>query len=202
MQKTSCFTDYIFNNEWRFWMIVNNRMMLSAAMAATILLGACSSAPVSAPPLAKETTPVAQSAPVAPIAKPATPAPVVSAPIAPYLDPKSALYQERSVYFDFDQYQLKPEATRMLDLHGKYLAAHPNLAIKIEGNTDEQGGAEYNLALGQKRAEAVRKTLSIYGVKPAQMEAISFGKEKPKSTGHDEASHARNRRADLAYPTK
>ena len=89
-----------------------------------------------------------------------------------------------------------------MELHGKYLAAHPNLAIKVQGNSDEQGGTEYNLALGQKRAEAVSKALKIYGVKEAQLESVSFGEEKPKAPGHDEASHAQNRRVDLAYPEK
>jgi peptidoglycan-associated lipoprotein len=87
-------------------------------------------------------------------------------------------------------------------LHGKFLASHPLLAIKIEGNADERGGAEYNLALGQKRAEAVSKALKIFGVKDSQMEAVSFGKEKPKALGHEEASYAQNRRADLDYPVK
>jgi peptidoglycan-associated lipoprotein len=76
------------------------------------------------------------------------------------------------------------------------------VAIKIEGNTDERGGAEYNLALGQKRAEAVSKALKLFGVKDSQVEAVSFGKEKPKAPGHDEVSYAQNRRADLDYPAK
>ena len=81
-------------------------------------------------------------------------------------------------------------------------SAEPAVSIKIEGNTDERGGAEYNLALGQKRAEAVSRALKIFGVKDAQMEAVSFGKEKPKVLGHDDASYAQNRRADLDYPAK
>ena len=178
----------------------HHRLALAATLAASILLGACSSTPIAATPAPQQAAPTAQ--PAAPAAKPAVPAAVVSAPIAPYLDPKSALYQERSVYFDFDQFMLKPEATRLMELHGKFLASHPNVAIKIEGNTDEKGGSEYNLALGQKRAEAVRKALEIFGVRATQMEAISFGKEKPKATGHDEAAHAQNRRADLAYPIR
>lgn len=84
-------------------------------------------------------------------------------------------------------------------MHEKYLASHPSIAIKVQGNTDEQGGVEYNLTLGQKRAEAVSKALKIYGVKESQLEAVSFGEEKPKATGHDEASRAENRRADLTY---
>ena len=178
-----------------------NHLTFTAALTAAILLGACSSTPVS--PVTKAAAPVvAPAVVVAPAAKPASPAPVVSAPIAAYLDPASLLSQKRSIYFDFDQSNVKPDYAPLLELHGKYLAAHPNIAIRVQGNTDELGGAEYNLALGQKRAEAVTRALRVYGVKDSQMEAVSFGKEKPKATGHDEAAHAQNRRVDLAYPEK
>lgn len=184
-------------------MNIHHRLALAASLAASIFLGACSSTPVATAPAPQAAQPSAQpAAPSAGTTAPAAAAPVAKAAIAPYLDPQSALYQQRSVYFDFDQYTIKPEDTRLMELHGKFLAANPAVAIKIEGNTDEQGGTEYNLALGQKRAEAVRKALAVYGVKATQMEAVSFGKEKPKATGHDEAAHAQNRRADLAYPAK
>ncbi len=116
----------------------------------------------------------------------------------PLKDAKGALAQ-RSFYFEFDSYELKPEAQPVVEAHAKYLNANKNRKVVIQGNTDERGGREYNLALGQKRAEAVRKSLSLLGVSDAQMEAVSFGKEKPKALGSDEASWAENRRADLAY---
>lgn len=175
-----------------------------AALAATLVLGACSSNPVA--PEAKPAPPVA--AKPAPASTPqassnaTVPTVIASTPVAPYLDPASRLYQQRSVYFDFDQSIVKPDFAPTLELHGKYLASHPNVAIRVEGNTDEQGGTEYNLALGQKRAEAVTKALKLYGVKESQMDAVSFGEEKPKASGHDENAHAQNRRADLAYPGK
>lgn len=121
----------------------------------------------------------------------------VSAVSDPLNDPKGVL-AKRSVYFDFDSYVVKSDAKPVLDAHSKYLASNKR-KIVIQGNTDERGGSEYNLALGQKRAEAVRKSLNLLGVPDAQMEAVSFGKEKPKATGHDEASWAENRRADIAY---
>jgi peptidoglycan-associated lipoprotein len=179
-------------------MHIHNRLALTAAMAASIFLGACSSTPVA--PAANANNAANQS--TAPATSSTAPAAMTSAPIAPYLDPQNALYKERSVYFDFDQSIVKPENSRLMELHGKYLASNPSVAIKIEGNTDEQGGAEYNLALGQKRAEAVVKSLTIYGAAKTQMEAVSFGSEKPKALAHDEAAHAQNRRADLAYPTR
>jgi peptidoglycan-associated lipoprotein len=127
-------------------------------------------------------------------------APAAAVTLAAHLDPKSAISTQRSVYFDFDEYSIKSEYSGLIERHGKYLASKPTLAIKVEGNADERGGAEYNLALGQKRAEAVLRALKIYGVKDAQMEAVSWGKERPKATGHDEAAWAQNRRADLVYP--
>jgi peptidoglycan-associated lipoprotein len=105
----------------------------------------------------------------------------------------------RSVYFDFDAYVVKDEFAPVVTAHGKYLSAHKERKVIIQGNTDERGGSEYNLALGQKRAEAVRKSLSVTGVAETQMEAVSLGKEKPKAAGHDEAAWAQNRRADIVY---
>jgi peptidoglycan-associated lipoprotein len=180
-------------------MAVQVRGGFLTALMASAVLAACSSTPVVAPVSA------AASVPPAPAPKPSPPAAATPAPVArlaPYLDRQNPLYKERSVYFDFDQAAIKPAATSLIELHGKYLASHPSVAIKIEGNTDELGGAEYNLALGQKRAEAVSKALKIFGVKDAQMEAVSFGEEKPKALGHDEVAHAQNRRADLDYPAK
>lgn len=116
-------------------------------------------------------------------------------------DPKSAL-AKRSVYYDFDSYIVKDEFKPLISAHAKYLSANKGRKIVIQGNADERGGSEYNLALGQKRAEAVRKSLAVSGVSDAQMEAISFGKEKPKASGSDEASWAENRRADIVYSAK
>ena len=105
----------------------------------------------------------------------------------------------RSVYFDFDAYVVKDEFAPVVSAHSKYLSGHKDRKVIIQGNTDERGGSEYNLALGQKRAEAVRKSLSVMGVAETQMEAVSLGKEKPKAAGHDEAAWAQNRRADIVY---
>jgi peptidoglycan-associated lipoprotein len=117
-----------------------------------------------------------------------------------YLDPKNPISTQRSVYFDFDDFSVKTEYQGLIERHGKYLTYMLKLAIKIEGNADERGSAEYNLALGQKRAEAVRKALEIYGVKDSQLEAVSWGSEHPKAEGHDYTAWVQNRRADLNYP--
>lgn len=119
-----------------------------------------------------------------------------------HLDPSSLISKDRSIYFELDDYSVDPKFLSMMQVHGRYLAATPGLNIRVEGHADERGGTEYNLALGQKRADAVTKLLKSYGVKTTQLESISFGKEKPKSMGHDEAAWAQNRRVDLSYPTK
>lgn len=125
-------------------------------------------------------------------------APVTTGSTDPLNDPKGIL-AKRSVYFDYDSYTVKDEFKPVVEAHAKYLAANKGRRIIIQGNTDERGGREYNLALGQKRAEAVRRALGLLGVPDAQMEAVSLGKEKPKATGSDEAAWAENRRADLVY---
>lgn len=123
---------------------------------------------------------------------------VVAAPIDPLNDPKGVL-AKRSVYFDFDSYVVKDEFKPLVEAHAKYLVANKGRKILIQGNTDERGGREYNLALGQKRAEAVRKAMALLSVPEAQVEAVSLGEEKPKAMGSDEASWAENRRADIVY---
>ena len=118
--------------------------------------------------------------------------------VDPLNDPNSPL-AKRSIYFDFDSYAVRDDYQPLLQQHAQYLKSHPERHVLIQGNTDERGTSEYNLALGQKRAEAVRRAMSLLGVADTQMEAVSLGKEKPQATGHDESSWAQNRRADLAY---
>ena len=105
----------------------------------------------------------------------------------------------RVVYFDYDSFVVKEEFRATLDAHAKQLAADRKKKLAIEGHTDERGGREYNLALGQKRAEAVAKSLALLGATEAQLEAVSFGKERPAAQGSDEAAWAKNRRAELTY---
>lgn len=103
------------------------------------------------------------------------------------------------VYFDFDSYLVKPEYAAVIEAHVKFLANRKTQKITVEGHTDASGGREYNLALGQKRAEAVRRALALSGLADAQIEAVSFGKEKPAALGDDETSMAKNRRAEISY---
>ena len=105
----------------------------------------------------------------------------------------------RIVYFDFDSYVVRSEAQPQIEAHAKFIKAHPGAKVQLEGNTDERGGREYNLALGQKRAEAVRRALGLLGVNDSQMEAVSYGKEKPAAEGHSEDAYAQNRRVEISY---
>jgi peptidoglycan-associated lipoprotein len=103
------------------------------------------------------------------------------------------------ILFDFDSYVIKPEYQSVVDAHARFLTASKSRKLAIEGHTDESGGREYNLALGQKRAEAVRRALGLLGVADAQVEAVSFGEEKPADAASNEAAYAKNRRAELNY---
>jgi peptidoglycan-associated lipoprotein len=105
----------------------------------------------------------------------------------------------RVVYFDYDSFVIRSEFQSVIEAHARYLASDKSRKVAIEGHTDERGGREYNLALGQKRAEAVRKALSLLGVSEAQLEAVSFGKEKPVVVGSTEAAMEKNRRAEITY---
>lgn len=170
----------------------------TASIAALVLLAACSTVK-----LDDKAAPVedrnANTAPApAPASSNADTGAVGSGAIDPLNDPNSIL-AKRSVYFDLDSYAVKSEYNAVVEAHGKYLASHPERKVIIQGNTDERGGSEYNLALGQKRAEAVRRAMALAGAKDSQMEAVSFGKEKPKVQGSNEAAWAENRRADIAY---
>jgi len=114
-------------------------------------------------------------------------------------NPQSILAQQRSVYFDFDSYSVSDQYRPLVETHAGYLAQNGQQRVRIEGNTDDRGGAEYNLALGQRRADAVRRMMTLLGVGDNQIETISLGKEKPRSTGSSEADFAENRRADIEY---
>ena len=103
------------------------------------------------------------------------------------------------IYFDFDSYLVKPEYASVINAHVQFLSSRKTTKISVEGHTDSSGGREYNLALGQKRAEAVRRAMALSGLNESQIEAVSFGKEKPADLGGDETAAAKNRRAEISY---
>jgi len=114
-------------------------------------------------------------------------------------DPASPL-SKRSVYYDFDRYDVKEDYRGLVEAHAKFLLENKTAKMRIEGNCDERGSTEYNLALGQRRADGVKRALTVLGVPANRIEAVSYGEEKPKSSGQDEDSYAENRRSDMSYP--
>ncbi|WP_296444600.1 peptidoglycan-associated lipoprotein Pal [Rhodoferax sp. UBA5149] len=160
-------------------------------------LAACSTTKVAEAPA----VPVAVKAPTAPVAPPAQTTVKQVIAVSPLDDPNSPL-AKRSVYFGFDDFQIRSSDVRTIESHAKYLVANKGAKVRLEGNADERGGREYNLALGQKRAEAVRKSLLLLGVSDSSLEAVSFGMEKPVDTAHNEDAWAKNRRVDLRYTAR
>ncbi|MCL6556375.1 MAG: peptidoglycan-associated lipoprotein Pal [Burkholderiales bacterium] len=128
----------------------------------------------------------------------ATPLAPAASQVNPLRDPNNIL-SKRSIYFDYDSDAIKPEYKPLIEAHAKYLTEHRSAKVFLQGNADERGSREYNLALGQRRADAVRKMMSVLGVDEKQMESVSFGEEKPRATCHDESCWSQNRRVDIVY---
>jgi peptidoglycan-associated lipoprotein len=156
------------------------------ALAVLVLTGGCSKKAAQAPPA---TTPPPATQPVS------NPAPTTPEPAPAPPEPVSLTWQD--AYFDYDKSELRDDARGALDADAKMLADHANAAITIEGHCDERGTPEYNLALGERRANAAKDYLVAHGVDGSRIETISYGEERPFATGHDEASWAQNRRAHL-----
>ena len=167
-------------------------------LATAVLAAACASKETKTEaPIADRSTavPPSQSAP------PSETRPSQQAPVAgnPLKDPNNIL-SKRSVYFDFDSNAVKDEYRGLITAHSRYMTGDKrDSRIRIEGNCDERGSREYNLALGQRRAEAVKKVMTVLGVQDGRIETTSYGEEKPVAMGHDESSWAQNRRADIRY---
>ena len=111
----------------------------------------------------------------------------------------NSILSKRSIYFDFDSFVVKDEFKPTIEAHARYLQQNRNAHMTIQGNTDERGSREYNIALGQERADAVKRMMTLLGAQDQQIETVSFGKEKPRNPGHDEAAWAENRRDDILY---
>ena len=142
--------------------------------------------------------PVAAVKPIpdtAPVVKPVTSKPVVANPLK---DPNNIL-SKRSVFFDYDSSVIKDEFKPMVSAHARYLTQNRSAKIAIQGNTDERGSREYNIALGQRRADSVKQMMLLLGAQESQIETVSFGEEKPRAAGKDEASYSQNRRGDIVY---
>ncbi|MBB6132386.1 peptidoglycan-associated lipoprotein [Massilia aurea] len=174
---------------------MRNFKSVAFIVSTAALLAACSS------PTKLNETPVVEKSPT-----PAAPAaadprdinPVQTGSVDPLNDPQGVL-AKRSIYFDYDSFVVRADGQPVVQNHSAFLTKNTSRKVLIQGNTDERGGTEYNLALGQKRAEAVRRSMASLGVSEGQIEAVSLGEEKPKATGSNEESWAENRRADIVY---
>lgn len=166
------------------------------ALAGSLLLVACTSTPIAEAPVANSG---AAAVPGASSSQPAqsSVSSVRAATAAP--DAAGPASAAKVLYFDYDSAAIRPEFQPVIDAHARWLAARQERRMTIAGHTDERGGREYNLALGQQRAEAVRRALQLLGVRAAQVETISYGEEKPATGGQEESAWARNRRAELVY---
>jgi peptidoglycan-associated lipoprotein len=175
------------------------RMKTPAILIAStfaLLLGACASEQTAEAPQPAPTPQAATPAPApAPMAQPVEQPKMAMNPLH---DPNSIL-AKRSVYFDFDKSDIKPDFRPLVEAHAGYMTSHDSATVRIEGNCDERGSREYNLALGQRRADSVRKAMVLLGVSDQRIETISWGEEKPRATGHDEAAWSQNRRSDIIY---
>ena len=163
------------------------------ALIAALALAACSSTDKKDDP-----APVTDRTTPPPATATTTTTPIT---VSPLKDPKNIL-STRVIYFDFDSNVVKDEYRAMVQAHAKYLTENRSATLRIEGHTDERGSREYNIALGNRRAESVKKILVVLGVQEGRIEIISFGEEKPAEGGHDEASWAKNRRAELKYKSE
>lgn len=168
-------------------------------LSLAILLAACASKdPVKAPVDSATPTPTS-TVTQTPTTKPTDNTNISGKPMDdPLKDPNNIL-SKRVIYFEYDQDSVKAEYAALIQEHAKFLSNNRNRKIRLEGHADERGSREYNMALGQRRADAVRKATSVLGVSNDRMETVSFGEDKPKATGHDEAAWAQNRRVEIVY---
>ena len=174
---------------------MRNRVFLAAVVAA--LLAGCSSVKLDDVPVEDRKAAAVTPGTTGPGGATSRVAPVTADPSAgTTAGPQNVA---RILYFDYDSYVIKPEFQNLIEAHARFLKTNSTRKIVIEGHTDERGGREYNLALGQRRSEAVRRALNLLGVGESQLEAVSFGEEKPAAPGSDEPAWAQNRRAEIAY---
>ena len=171
-----------------------------STFVAVAFLSACASTPPqeSASPAPAQPAPPPMSA-AKPAAMPEVRSAVRPAASASALNDPNSILAKRSVYYALDEYDIAREFRPVVEAHAKYLRDHPAASIMIQGNCDERGSPEYNIALGQRRSQEVLSMMKLLGVPERQMEAVSLGEEKPKALGHDEASWAENRRSDIVY---
>jgi len=177
---------------------MKNTKILLSSLTLAILASCSSTKPTDTPaPQAALEKPVQPTADLSGKAQTA----VAKVVVNPFDDPSSPL-SKKSVFFEFDKYTITQADGVIVTAHAKYMAGNKAAKVRLEGNADERGGREYNLALGQKRADAVKKALELVGASEANIEAVSYGKEKPVDYSHNEDAWAKNRRVDIKYTAR
>jgi peptidoglycan-associated lipoprotein len=169
------------------------RVIVVLLVAASLALGACAhKRPKPAPPEAPDASAGAQGSG-------ANTANAAAGADEEGAGPQAGLLATKVVYFDFDSSEIKGTGTDVVAAHAKYLTAHSNTRVRLEGHTDERGSREYNIGLGERRAQAVRRALLLQGATDAQISTVSYGEERPAISGHDEAAWSKNRRVEIVY---
>jgi peptidoglycan-associated lipoprotein len=175
------------------------RLVTLLLLAATLAIGACRSTPPK--PAASTAPPEANAGAQTEGANAANAAGSALGSQEETAGPSAGLLATRIVYFDFDSAVIKGQGVDVVAAHAKYLAANPQARVRLEGNTDERGSREYNIGLGDRRAQSVRRALLLQGVAEGQLTTVSYGEERPADPGHDEAAWAKNRRVEIVYLT-
>jgi peptidoglycan-associated lipoprotein len=170
----------------------------TAGVITALLVGCASKEPAKEVPVETRTAAPATTTTTAPAARPAAVTPTAAPTINPLKDPSNVL-SKRVVYFDYDKDAVKPEFQAIVQAHAKFLADNRGRKIRLEGHADERGTREYNMALGQRRADAVRKAMNVLGVGSDRMETVSFGEDKPAVAGATEEAWSKNRRVEIVY---
>jgi peptidoglycan-associated lipoprotein len=175
------------------------RQIAIAAVSTVVFLAACATtsdtAPTPAPVDSGKPPAQVQTQPVKPVDVGGAPS---STPLSPLKDPKNILSQ-RSIFYDYDKFDVKDDYRAMVEAHARYLRENPGARMLIQGNTDERGSREYNVGLGQRRSDGVKRMLMLLGARDNQVESVSLGEEKPQNDGHNEAAWSKNRRSDILY---
>jgi peptidoglycan-associated lipoprotein len=174
------------------------QIAIAAFSTASLFLAACATttpdstapAPVDTP--ASKPPPQVQTQPVKPVDV------TGGSALSPLKDPKNILSQ-RSIFYDLDKYDVRDEYRALVEAHAKYLRDNPSARMLVQGNTDERGSREYNVGLGQRRSDGVKRMLTLLGARENQVESVSLGEEKPQNDGHNEAAWSKNRRSDILY---
>ncbi len=176
-------------------------LFIATLGAVAFLLGACATSPDEQSPAGVESRDpskpgAVRSQPVKPVDVTGKPSPGAG---APQLKDPGSILSRRSIYYGLDQFDIRDEYRPLVEAHAKYLRENPSARVLIQGNTDERGSREYNVSLGQKRSDGVKKMMILLGARESQIESVSLGEEKPQADGHNEDAWSKNRRSDILY---